>query len=100
MILYKTYSASSYPQYDNYNAIEVSKTSDIPCDYFEVMGVPITFIDKYNPSQFEIIGMESSAGYNYDIIGLPLLKEGDARPSINGKTTYARIFIRRKEQPQ
>ena len=51
------YSSEEYPTYDNYDAIEVSKTSDIPCDYSGVMGVPITFLDKYNPEQFEILGM-------------------------------------------
>lgn len=61
------------------------------------MGVPITFLDKYNPEQFEIIGMESSAGYNPDIVGIPLLIKGDARPAINSKTKYARIFIRRRK---
>ena len=51
------YSPEEYPTYDNYDAIEVSKTNDIPCDYIGVMGVPITFLDKYNPEQFEILGM-------------------------------------------
>ena len=46
-----------YPKYDNYDAIEVSKTSDIPCDYDGVMGVPVTFLDKYNPTQFDILGI-------------------------------------------
>lgn len=56
LILYKKYDEKEYPKYDNYNAIEVSKVSDIPCDYDGTMGVPITFLDKYNPEQFEIIG--------------------------------------------
>ena len=56
LILYKKYSPEEYPEYVNYPAIEVSKTADIPCDYFGEMGVPITFLDKYNPEQFEIIG--------------------------------------------
>ena len=56
MILVKRYSAEEYPKYVNYDAIEVSKTSDIPCDYAGEMGVPITFMDKYNPDQFEIVG--------------------------------------------
>ena len=94
--LYKQYSPNEYPQYDNYDAINVNKVADIPFDYDGVMGVPITFLDKYNPDEFEILGMESSAGYNLEIVGIPVLKEGDARPAINGKTTYARIFIRRK----
>ncbi len=57
LILYKTYSQEIYPAYDNYDAINVDKTSDIPCDYDGVMGVPITFLDKYNPEQFEIVGL-------------------------------------------
>lgn len=57
LILYKTYSPNAYPKYINYDAIEVSKTELIPYDYDGVMGVPITFMDKYNPEQFEIIGI-------------------------------------------
>jgi len=57
LILYKTYSPDEYPTYDNYDAIEVSKTKDIPADYDGVMGIPITFLDKYNPDQFEIVGI-------------------------------------------
>ena len=60
------YSPEDYPKYENYDAIEVSKTLDIPCDYNGVMGVPITFLDKYNPEQFEIIGMCE----NMDLYGL------------------------------
>ena len=57
LILYKSYTPEEYPRYINYDAIEVSKTELIPCDYDGVMGVPITFMDKYNPDQFEIIGI-------------------------------------------
>jgi len=57
LILYKTYNPEDYPTYDNYEAIEVSKTKEIPADYDGVMGVPITFLDKYNPDQFEIVGI-------------------------------------------
>ena len=57
LILYKQYSPEEYPHYDNYNAIEVSKTAEIPKDWDGVMGVPITFLDKYNPEQFEILGI-------------------------------------------
>lgn len=57
IVLYKSYSPEEYPQYDNYNAIEVSKTELIPNDYDGIMGVPITFLDKYNPNQFEILGI-------------------------------------------
>ena len=55
LILYKHYSPEEYPKYDNYDAINVDKVSDIPLDYDGVMGVPITFLDKYNPEQFEIV---------------------------------------------
>lgn len=57
LILYKTYNLEEYPKYDNYDAIEISKTKDIPMDYEGEMGVPITFLDKYSPEQFEIIGL-------------------------------------------
>lgn len=57
LILWKNYTPEEFPTYDNYDAINVDKVSDIPCDYDGVMGVPITFLDKYNPEQFEIIGM-------------------------------------------
>lgn len=56
MILVKKYSPEAYPRYDNYDAIEVSKVADIPCDYEGIMGVPITFMDKYSPEQFNILG--------------------------------------------
>ena len=58
-VLFRNYSADKYPRYDNYNAIEVSKVSEIPCDYTGTMGVPITFLDKYNPEQFEILGINA-----------------------------------------
>lgn len=95
--LYKIYTPEEYPKYDNYDAIEVSKTKDIPKDYDGAMGVPITFLDKYNPEQFEILGMSASAGYNPEIVGLPFLGEKDARPLLNGKNTYARVFIKNKK---
>ena len=62
LILYKHYSNEEYPKYDNYDAINVNKTCDIPEDYKEIMGVPITFLDKYNPDQFEIIGLAPERG--------------------------------------
>ena len=84
--LYKRYS-NEYPKYDNYDAIEVSKVSDIPMDYDGVMGVPITFLDKYCPEQFEILGHE------HDIDG----KGGTINQfEINGKGTYKRILIRKR----
>ena len=97
MDLYKHYTPEAYPKYDNYDAINVNTYTDIPCDYEGVMGVPITFLDKYNPEQFEILGLSASAGYNEEVVGIPFLGDKDARPLINGKNTYARIFIRRKE---
>ena len=54
--LWKTYNAEAYPSYDNYDAIEVGKVAEIPVAYDGVMGVPITFLEKYNPDQFEIVG--------------------------------------------
>jgi hypothetical protein len=61
LILYKTYKGneSEYPKYDNYNAININKTSDIPMDYQGIMGVPVTFMDKYSPDQFEIVWQAS-----------------------------------------
>ena len=97
LILYKKYLPEEYPKYDNYDAINVDKTADIPVDYNGAMGVPITFLDKYNPDQFEILGMSASAGYDKEVVGLeknPDLK--DARPLINGTNTYARVFIKNK----
>jgi hypothetical protein len=64
LILYKKYTPEDYPAYDNYEAIEVSKVSDIPIDYSGAMGVPITFLDKYNPEQFEIIGITKKVGFH------------------------------------
>ena len=87
---------SDYPKYDNYNAINVDKVVDIPMDYNGVMGVPITFMNKYNPKQFEIVGLLSSAGYDREIIGVPFKGIKDARAIINGKVKYSRILIKRK----
>ena len=56
LVLYKTYSPDRYPKYVNYDAIEVSPYTEIPADYAGAMGVPVTFLDKYNPEQFEILG--------------------------------------------
>jgi len=93
LILYKKYSPDEYPKYDNYDAIEVNKTESIPEDYDGIMGVPITFLDKYNPEQFEIVG----CSYNY---GRP--KEWneniDMNPVVNGKNIYKRFFIRRRKE--
>ena len=65
-------------------------------DYAGVIGVPISFLDKYNPDQFEILGMASSAGYSAEIVGIPFLGDKDARPIVNGVNTFARVFIKNK----
>ncbi|HDO5801237.1 TPA: adenine-specific methyltransferase EcoRI family protein, partial [Salmonella enterica subsp. enterica serovar Typhimurium] len=87
IILFKKYIPEEYPAYDNYNAIEVSKIADIPADYDGVMGVPITFLDKHNPEQFEIIGC--NRGVDQDPNGI--FGRGSY---LNGKETFKRIFIR------
>ena len=87
LILYKKYTPEEYPKYDNYDAINVDKTKDIPCDYFGVMGVPITFIDKHNPEQFEIIS-DSRYHDGQDF--------SDDINIINGKTLYRRLLIKKK----
>lgn len=85
----------AYPRYDNYDAIEVSKTQDIPMDYEGAMGVPITFITKYNPEQFEIIGATESEGTGFSS-GLWKPESGIAQAAINGKRVYKRLFIRNR----
>lgn len=95
IILYRFYNPEEYPHYDNYDAIEVSKTAEIPCDYYDVMGVPITFMDKYNPEQFEIIGATESEGKGFSN-GLWNEESKIAQPVINGERKYKRIFIKRK----
>jgi len=64
LILYRKYNSNEYPKYDNYDAIEVSTYKDIPMDYSGLMGVPITFLDKYNPEQFEIVGITKKLGFH------------------------------------
>jgi hypothetical protein len=95
LILYKNYTPEEYPKYANYNVIEVSKTAEIPMDYNGVMGVPITFMDKYNPKQFEIIGMAEDNGKG--LSGEAAEWDGkNPHCIINGKAMYKRIFIRKK----
>lgn len=100
IILYKHYTPEEYPHYINYDAIEVSKTADIPCDYDGVMGVPITFLDKYNPNQFEILGIGLELA-DMNIIKKRLGKlNGGPRLYLerNGELVrmYERILIRKK----
>jgi hypothetical protein len=83
LILYKTYNPEEYPKYDNYDAINVDKTKDIPVDYDGVMGVPITFLDKYNPGQFEIVRFRKG--------------DDDKDLQVNGICPYFRILIRNKK---
>ena len=91
--LYKKYNPNDYPKYDNYDAINVDKTSDIPMDYDGVMGVPITFLDKYCPTQFEIVGLTSSSR---ECTYGQVIGNATTRAMIGGKKIYARILIRRK----
>ncbi len=93
--LYKKYTPDEYPKYDNYDAIEVSKTADIPMDYVGVMGVPITFLDKYCPEQFEIIGATESEGKGFSN-GLWNPNSNVAQPLIGGSRLYKRLFIKHK----
>ena len=106
--LFRTYNSEDYPHYDNYDAINVNTTNDIPCDYYGVMGVPITFIDKYNPDQFTIIGMAKRGAGDpalktkvYTKNDYPNYSDLNATPVLfdkNGKpyNTYPRLLIRRK----
>lgn len=97
IILFKTYygNENEYPKFDNYDAINVNKVADIPIDFKGVMGVPITFIDKYNPEQFEIVS-SNDVRVNETIAikehGLIKDKEG----AIDGKPTYVRVLIKNK----
>lgn len=112
LILYKEYNSDEYSKYENFNAINVNKTKDIPLDYDGFMGVPITFLDKYNPEQFEIIGLGiSNSGLE---IGVQPYKpehkkyrkeiqkrgavDGDLYMVVNGviDVPYARILIKNK----
>lgn len=89
------YSPEEYPHYDNYDAIEVNKTVDIPYDYNGVMGVPITFLDKYNPEQFEILGATESEGKGFSN-GIWKESSKIAQAVVNGSKVYKRVFIRNK----
>ncbi len=83
LILYKEYNPEEYPKYDNYDAINVGRTKNIPMDYKGEMGVPITFMNKYNPEQFEIIKFRKG--------------DDDKDLSINGKCPFFRIIIKNKK---
>lgn len=111
--LYKHYTPEEYPNYENYEAINVNSTAEIPCDYEGIMGVPITFIDKYSPDQFEIIGLGiSNSGLECGVqpykpehkkyrkeVQKRGAVDGDLYMMINGEVTvpYARILVRNKK---
>lgn len=88
LILIKHYTPEEYPKYDNYDAINVNTYTDIPCDFEGVMGVPVTFLDKYNPMQFEIVGAMTTTKVDEYNFGYPY---------VNGVKLYARILIRKKQ---
>ncbi|MEE2565237.1 adenine-specific methyltransferase EcoRI family protein [Hyphobacterium marinum] len=101
--LTRNYTPDAYPSYENYDAIEVGRTQDIPYDYDGVMGVPITFLDKYNPRQFQIVMLAN--GNARTNVPAETLAEVNYRPHtddrggvgiVNGRRSYARILIRRK----
>lgn len=98
LVLYKKYTKKEYPKFDNYNAINVDRTEQIPMDYAGVMGVPITFLHKYNPNQFEIVD-----GLNrYTILDVAGLNDNAIKnhlhmTEIDGKSTYFRVLIKNKK---
>lgn len=108
VILYRTYNPNDYPSYDNYDAIEVSRVKDIPVDYDGAMGVPITFLDSYNPDQFEILGItdrDNNSGLKtkeYSRAEVPNAGDLNRRGAIlvDGKlkSTFARLLIRKRPQ--
>ena len=82
--LYKTYNETDYPKYDNYDAININRSADIPRDYDGEMGVPISFLNKLNRNQFEITGIMTSCD--------------KGQPYVNGKLKFTRLVIRRKKE--
>ncbi len=107
LILFNPYSPSEYPAYDNYDAIEVSRVKRVPADYDGAMGVPITFLDNYNPDQFEILGITDRGNEwglktkEYTAEETPNANDLNRRAAIKTgnayKPTYARLLIRRKK---
>ena len=93
LILTKNYNEIDFPYLDNYNAINIDKVVNIPKDFNGYMAVPITFIDKYNPNQFEIFGITNTGEENP---GIRLPNTTHGRPLLNGKELYIRILIKRK----
>ena len=101
LILYKHYNPTEYPKYENYNAIEVSKVAEIPMDYEGVMGVPISFLDKYCPNQFRILGLAADQRdeCEFFIKGTPTYLDEKHKSFVgmvlNHKATYARLLIQK-----
>jgi len=101
--LYKKYTPEEYPKYDNYNAINVNRYPDIPADYDGIMGVPITFLDKYNSTQFEMLGIFDDKREKSDafIQGVPTYVDEQHKkyvgPVINGRALYTRVLIKNKK---
>lgn len=93
LILTKTYNEIDFPYLDNYNAININQVVNIPKDFDGYMAVPITFIDKYNPNQFEIFGITNTGEKNP---GIRLPNTAHGRPLLNGKELYIRLLIKRK----
>ena len=102
LILYKTYTSEEYPTYDNYNAINVDKTKNIPTDYIGAMGVPITFLDKYNPDQFKIIALGIIGSINFTSNKKMHILDKHSQPTgkytFNAKGTLYRKYIPKKDQ--
>ena len=100
LFLYKTYNPEEYPKYDNYDAINVDKTTDIPIDYDGIIGVPITFLDKHNPDQFEIVALGNSRDNftpNKDYIN-PKKHTKDGK-TVNGGAINCVLSLSQKEKP-
>ena len=105
LTMYQKYTPEKYPTYDNYDAIEVNRVTNIPDDYYEKMGVPITFLNNYNPEQFEIVGLGiTSAGKSIGVgdynrkYKTPASRDGTVYYVKDGKgiVPYARVIIRRR----
>ncbi len=99
LILYKNYNTEEYPTYDNYDAINVDKTKDIPMNYDGAVGVPITFIDKYNPEQFEIIGLGIVGSIDFSSNKKMELLDKEGKPT-NKYTVNAKGTLYRKYNPK
>lgn len=99
--LYKKYTPDEFPKFDNYDAININKTVDIPCDYYGLMGVPVTFIDKYNPEQFKIIdGLHRYAIYDYCKTNEYIQSKHLEATDVNGKSMYFRVVIQRIDESE